>query len=117
VSRPTAQTSKPPHKRKAPQLTIFWRRFWSGVGQKNRLQLPGLLEIRLRLHPKVSDSLRLRNPACSTEIQKISEKIFSVTITRKESRIRHCWSKWFLKINRQTYDLMLVIQTETIVSL
>ena len=35
-----------------------------GVGQKIRLRLPGLLGIRLRLrlYPKTSDSLRLRNP-------------------------------------------------------
>jgi len=38
-----------------------------------------------------------------------------VTITRRNSRIRHYRSKWFLEINRQTYDLTLVVQTETIV--
>jgi len=36
-------------------------------------------------------------------------------ITRRKLRIRHCWSKWFLEINGQTYDLTLVMHTETIV--
>jgi len=33
-------------------------------------------------------------------IQEISKrKIVSVTITRRKSRIKHCWSKWLLEIN------------------
>jgi len=28
-----------------------------------------------------------------------------VTITRRKSTKRHCWSKWFPGNNRQTYDL------------
>jgi len=34
-----------------------------------------------------------------------------MTITRRKSRKRHCWSKWFLVIISQTCDLMLVVQT------
>jgi len=43
-----------------------------------------------------------------------AENALSVTIRRRKSRIRHCWSKWLLEINTQIYDLMLVVQTETI---
>ena len=65
-----------------PNLGVWstkWSNWTSGVGQKIRLRLPVLLEIRLQLHPKTSDSLRLRlqlrlrNPAfytvCENECQ------------------------------------------------
>ena len=41
--------------------------------------------------------------------------MFFVTITGRKSRIRQCRSKWFLEINRHTYDLTFVVQKETIV--
>jgi len=46
---------------------------------------------------------------------KQAKNTFSVMIARRKSRIIHCWSKWLLEINTQMYDLMLVMQTETIV--
>jgi len=52
----------------------------------------------------------------SNSRNKQAKKTFSMTITTRNSRKRRCWSKWFLEINRQTYDQTLVVQTETIVS-